>query len=319
MNRQVIEELSDMTTHRLPTTPLPGAKLRGLERIVPAERAIEGGGFEVFRPFPTAALDLLDPFLLLDEMARKYTPPGSPPVGAPDHPHRGFETVTYMLAGEAEHRDSAGNQGIIGPGDVQWMTAGDGIVHSEMPSERFQTEGGLSHGLQLWINLPSEAKRAAPRYQALPAAELATAEGAGWHAFVVAGELLGVKGPAESHTPVGYARLTVKPGANLDIDVADGNTAAIYSFAGSSTVGAAADRLDAHHIAIFERSTGAIRVAVDAEAAEPLDAIVLTGKPLNEPIARYGPFVMNTKSEILEAIDDFNAGRMGSIPAIGTL
>ena len=115
-------------------SPSHGVKLRGLERIVAAQRAVEGGGFEVFRPFPTDVLDLLDPFLLLDEMAPKYTPPGSAPIGAPDHPHRGFETVTYMLAGEAEHRDSAGNQGIIGPGDVQWMTAGDGIVHSEMPS-----------------------------------------------------------------------------------------------------------------------------------------------------------------------------------------
>ena len=299
-------------------TTTPTTTARPLDRIVTSQRAIEGGGFEVFRPFPTAELDLLDPFLLLDEMAPKYTPPGSDPIGAPDHPHRGFETVTFILAGEAEHRDSAGNHGVIGPGDVQWMTAGDGIVHSEMPSERFQTEGGYSHGLQLWVNLPRESKRATPRYQALPADRLTTTEGEGWRAVVVAGELFGVVGPAESHTPVGYARLTVEPGTELAIDVADGHTAAVYAFAGSGTVGPEAHRLDAHQLAIFQRSSGAIVLSA-APDGEALDTIVLTGPPLNEPVARYGPFVMNTKSEIREAIEDFNAGRMGSIPAVGTL
>ncbi len=290
---------------------------RPLATIVSAIQAIEGGGFEVYRPFPTTALDQLDPFLLLDEMGPKDSPPGAA-VGAPDHPHRGFETVTYIIEGEVEHRDSAGNHGIIGPGDVQWMTAGDGIVHSEMPSSRIQTEGGRGHGLQLWVNLPREHKRATPRYQGLPAAELASASGEGWSAVVVAGNLFGVTGPAESHTPIGYARITVEPGARLEIPVENGHTAALYAFEGAAVVSPDADALGEHQLAIFERTSGDVVVEVPADAAQALEAIVLTGEPINEPVARYGPFVMNTESEIREAIDDFNHGRMGAIPAVGT-
>ena len=184
---------------------------RRVDRVVPAASTTEGGGFEVFRPFPGPAVDWLDPFLLLDEMAPNRHEPGEA-VGAPAHPHRGFETVTYVLRGEVEHRDSAGNHGLIGPGDVQWMTAGDGIVHSEMPSTRMQTEGGIGHGLQLWVNLPAALRRTTPRYQALTASDIPTASGDGWTAEVVAGSMLGVHGPAETHTPIGYAQLTVSPG-----------------------------------------------------------------------------------------------------------
>lgn len=289
---------------------------RRLDRIVPASRAIEGGGFEVFRPFPTPALEWVDPFLLLDEMAPTVHQPGEA-VGAPDHPHRGFETVTYLLQGEVEHRDSAGNHGVIGPGDVQWMTAGDGIVHSEMPSKRIQTEGGPGHGLQLWVNLPAELRRTTPRYQALPAAELASVEGDGWTAEVVAGSMLGGHGPARTHTPIGYARVTIQPEATLEIPVADGETALVYAFAGRGAVGKDEQRLDAHHLAVFDRAGGDIVLTVPDDASAPLDTIVLTGEPIAEPVARYGPFVMNTMAEIEEAIHDFNAGRMGSIPATG--
>ncbi len=289
---------------------------RRLDRVIPASRTIEGGGFEVFRPFPTPALEWVDPFLLLDEMAPTYHQPGEA-VGAPDHPHRGFETVTYILEGEVEHRDSAGNHGVIGPGDVQWMTAGDGIVHSEMPSERIQTQGGPGHGLQLWVNLPAQLRRTAPRYQALPAGELASAEGDGWTADVVAGSMFGTEGPAETHTPIGYARITIQPGANLRIPVSDGHTALVYAFAGSGTVGDDGEGLDAHHLAIFDRAGGDIVLSVPDGADAPLDGIVLTGEPIAEPMARYGPFVMNTMDEIEEAVHDYNAGRMGSIPATG--
>ncbi len=271
----------------------------------------------MFRPFPTPALEWVDPFLLLDEMAPTVHQPGEA-VGAPDHPHRGFETVTYILEGEVEHRDSAGNHGVIGPGDVQWMTAGDGIVHSEMPSERIQTEGGPGHGLQLWVNLPAELRRTAPRYQALSAARLASAGGEGWSAEVVAGSMLGADGPAETHTPIGYARVTIRPGATLRIPVVDGQTALVYAFAGRGTVGEDEQPLDAHHLAVFDRSGGDIVLTVPEDAGGPLDTIVLTGEPIAEPVARYGPFVMNTMAEIEEAIHDFNAGRMGSIPASGT-
>ncbi len=301
---------SEMTTITHPS--------RRLSQIIRATSTMEGAGFEVYRPFPTHTLDWLDPFLLLDEVAPNVRPPGKA-VGAPPHPHRGFETVTYILEGEVEHRDSAGNEGLIGRGDVQWMTAGDGIVHSEMPSERIQTEGGVGHGLQLWVNLPAELRRTAPKYQALPAGQIASARGDGWKAEVVAGSMFGVEGPAETHTPVGYARLTIQPGTNVQIPVADGHTAAVYAFSGSGTVGDDDQPLTPQHLAIFERSTGHIAIAVLAKADRPLDCMVLTGEPIDEPMVRYGPFVMNTTAELEEAIDDYNAGRMGSLAATGTL
>lgn len=298
-----------MSTSTTPTRPL--------DRIVAARRTLEGGGFEVYRTFPTTALDWLDPFLLLDEMAPVHHQPGQEAIGAPPHPHRGFETVTYVLKGEVEHRDSAGNHGLIGPGDVQWMTAGDGIVHSEMPSARIQTEGGVGHGLQLWVNLPASLRRANPRYQAITSDRIPSVPGDGWRAEVVAGSVLGVDGPAETRTPIGYARVTVQPGASLRIPLDDGHTAAVYAFAGSGRVGASSEVLSAQHLAVFERSVGDIVLSVADDAPYPLDTIVLTGEPIGEPMARYGPFVMNTADEIDQAIADFNAGRMGSIPAAG--
>jgi redox-sensitive bicupin YhaK (pirin superfamily) len=292
--------------------------VRPLERIVAAQSTLEGGGFEVYRPFPTPAADWFDPFLLLDEMAPNYQEPGEA-VGAPPHPHRGFETVTYILRGEVEHTDSAGNHGIIGPGDVQWMTAGDGIVHSEMPSERIQTEGGYGHGLQLWVNLPASLRRTTPNYQALPANTIKTTSGNGWRAEVVAGSLFGVTGPAKTRTPIGYARLTAEPGTTVRIPVADGHTALVYAFSGRAVVGDTDVALEAQHLAVFEQSSGAVVVSVPEDAPQSFDCLLLTGEPIGEPMARYGPFVMNTRAELSEAVEDFNAGRMGSIAATGTV
>ncbi|MEO1055481.1 MAG: pirin family protein [Actinomycetota bacterium] len=295
------------------TTAASTTSSRGITAVVPARQATEGAGFQVYRPFPTDALDLLDPFLLLDEMAPGYQPPGSM-VGAPDHPHRGFETVTYVLEGEVEHRDSAGNHGIIYQGDVQWMTAGDGIVHSEMPSERIQREGGRGHGLQLWVNLPSEHKRTRPRYQAISANDTPVVERDGVRVDVVAGELLGVNGPAHTHTPVTFARLRIEPGATARLPLPDGHAAALYSVAGAALIRERA--LGEHELVVFDRYGGDLVITVD-DQMPPLDAFVLAGEPIGEPVARYGPFVMNTREEIIEAIEDFDAGRMGSIPASG--
>jgi len=291
-------------------------QVRPVDRIVPATLTVEGAGFEVYRPFPSAAVDFIDPFLLLDELAPAYQSPGAM-VGAPDHPHRGFETVSYSLEGEVEHRDSAGHHGLIGPGDVQWMTAGDGIVHSEMPSERLQTEGGRAHGLQVWVNLPAALKRTRPKYQAIGKDRIVTVAGDGWKAEVVAGSMLGVVGPAETNSPVGYARVTIEPGTELRLPVAAGHTALVYAFNGSGIVGGTDEPIDAHQLAVFERSEGDVLLSVANDATSPLDTIVLTGQPLNEPVARYGPFVMNTRAELMEAIEDYQAGRMGSIPASG--
>ena len=167
---------------------------RPLSRIVATAKTIEGGGFTVNRSFPTSHVEQLDPFLLLDEVGPVIREPGEA-IGAPPHPHRGFETVTYILQGEVEHKDSAGNQGLIETGGVQWMTAGDGVVHSEMPSARTLTEGGTGHAVQIWVNLPSTLRRTTPRYQSLPNHQLATTSGDRWDAVVIAGSVLGVDGP----------------------------------------------------------------------------------------------------------------------------
>ncbi|MEM1335843.1 MAG: pirin family protein [Actinomycetota bacterium] len=290
------------------------ATVRTVERIVTAVTTLEGGGFEVHRPFPTPKLDWLDPFLLLDEMAPTTYAPGEA-VGAPAHPHRGFETVTYILRGEAEHRDSMGNHGVIGPGDVQWMTAGDGIIHSEMPSERVQAEGGVGHGIQLWVNLPASLRRTAPAYQSIPTATIPEASGVGWTARVIAGEFRGIQGPARTHTPVGIAHVTIEPGTRLDVPVVGTHTAALHVLHGKARLGGR--HVVAQQLAVFARDGDGISIEVPAGAARAFDALVLTGEPIGEPIARYGPFVMNTDAEIAEALADFQAGRLGTIPATG--
>ncbi len=286
---------------------------RPLTSTVAAIHTLEGGGFSVYRPFPTGSLEMLDPFLLLDEMGPTTYRPGEA-KGAPDHPHRGFETVTYLLSGEVEHRDSNGGHGIIGTGDVQWMTAGDGIVHSEMPSTRIQAEGGTVHGFQIWVNLPQESKRAHPRYQGVTANGLGRAAGNGWQARVIAGSLLGASGPATPTTPVVMAHLTLEPGATIDLDLPESHNVGLYAFGGSGRV--ADNPLPTQHLAVAGPGQGAFSLTADTSSGRPLDVLVLAGEPLGEPVARYGPFVMNTKQELIEAFDDFQAGRMGRIVAI---
>jgi redox-sensitive bicupin YhaK (pirin superfamily) len=276
--------------------------------VVDAVETLEGGGFLVHRPFPKATLDMIDPFLLLDEMGPADVAPGEA-VGAPDHPHRGFETVTYMLEGEFEHRDSAGHHGVINTGDVQWMTAGSGVVHSEMPGARIQRDGGRSHGLQLWVNLPRAAKMTAPRYQDLRAADIPTVERDGVVAKVIAGEALGVVGPANTHVPILYVHAHVDAGATLDLAVQRGSNAFAYVLSGSGEFGPDARSARQSQLVTFGAGD-TVRVRGGAAGVE---VIVLAGQPLREPVVRYGPFVMNTKNEIVEAFDDYQSGRMGRI------
>ena len=253
---------------------------------------------------------MVDPFLLLDEMGPTEVAPGEA-VGAPDHPHRGFETVTYMLEGEFEHRDSAGHHGVIHTGDVQWMTAGSGVVHSEMPGARMQREGGRSHGLQLWVNLPRADKMTPPRYQDLRAADIPTVERDGVSVKVIAGDALGVVGPASTHVPILYVHAHVDAGATLDLaGRADANVFAYVSTGdGPSSV-----RRTRRPRTCAARAFGPVATACASAAAPTASrSIVLAGRPLREPVVRYGPFVMNTKAEIIEAFDDYQSGRMGQI------
>ncbi|MGI9603489.1 MAG: pirin family protein [Acidimicrobiales bacterium] len=294
--------------------------IRPVAGVLDAPYTLEGAGFGVYRPFPQPSLSLLDPFLLLDEMEPTEHAPGAA-QGAPDHPHRGFETVTYVLEGEVEHADSKGNRDVIGPGDVQWMTAGSGVVHSEMPSARLQTEGGRVHGFQLWVNLPAAAKMIDPTYQSIRAADIPRLEGDGWVARIVAGTVAGTTGPASTRTPIGYAHVTIEPGSTMTLDVPADHRAAAYVFAGRAiTSDRTADGttdgtvVEARRLVVYDIADGAIQLQVGR--GEPaVEALVLSGRPLDEPVARHGPFVMNTRQQLIEAFDDYQSGRMGRIEA----
>jgi redox-sensitive bicupin YhaK (pirin superfamily) len=280
---------------------------REVTKIVTAHRQREGGGFVVRRPFPGNGLRYADPFLLLDEMGPVEYGPGEP-VGAPDHPHRGFETVTYMLAGEMEHEDSAGHRGRLGSGDVQWMTAGRGIVHSEMPSRAMRERGGKMHGFQIWVNLPARDKMMAPRYQEIPRGaipEAATADGKA-SVHVLAGEALGAKAVIETRTPICYLHWIFSPGAAVDVPVPPDHAAYVYVFEGAVRVGGR--EVEDGQLAVLGEGN-----SVHFETDKSAHSLLLTGVPLREPVVQYGPFVMNTEREIAEAIDDYRAGRLGEI------
>lgn len=278
-------------------------------------RTLEGAGFRVRRPFPTMQLDHFGPFLLLDEMGPADNAPGEA-KGAPDHPHRGFETVTYMLDGELEHKDSVGNRGIILPGDVQWMTAGAGIVHSEMPSASIMERGGRTHGFQLWVNLPANAKMRRPRYQELTRDEFPVVDLDGGKLVVVSGNAFGARGPAETHVPITYAHLLLDANGDIQMDLDPTLVAFVYVFRGSGAVGTPPVSVRGGDAVLFDESKGTIRVAA-ADAG--LEAMVGAGPRLNDPVVRYGPFVMNTRAEIAQAIFDYQSGQMGSIEPEGSL
>lgn len=276
-------------------------RARSVTQVVTARRQLEGAGFSVRRPFPTPSLSDVDPFLLVDEMGPSDYAPGEA-VGAPDHPHRGFETVTYVLEGELEHRDSAGHAGRLGPGDVQWMTAGAGVVHSEMPSAAILRDGGRVHGFQVWVNLPAADKMVPPRYQEIRGSSIPVVEPApGARIRVVAGTAAGVVGAVTTHTPVTYLHVTLAPGARFRQPVPSAHNAMSYTFAGDGD----------GELAVFAPDGDTVEIVNNGQSVREL--LLLTGLPLHEPVARYGPFVMSTQAEIRQAIDDFQAGRMGVI------
>ncbi|HKJ72096.1 MAG TPA: pirin family protein [Gammaproteobacteria bacterium] len=285
---------------------------RPLAQRVTAGRTVEGAGFPVRRPFPGHGLQMVDPFLLLDEMGPTDWGPGEA-QGAPDHPHRGFETVTYMLDGRFEHRDSFGFSGQLGPGDVQWMTAGAGVVHSEMPEEGLRRDGGRVHGVQLWVNLPAADKWVQPRYQDTPAARIPEVSGEWGRARIIAGEALGASAVIETRIPILYLHLTVEPGGEVAVDVPTDYQGFVYPLAGSGDVAVAGERLADGELGLLGDGDR-VRLGAPADASAPADCLLLAGRPLGEPVARYGPFVMTTREEIEQAFRDFRDGRMGAIP-----
>lgn len=287
---------------------------RTLAGIVNSIETLEGGGFLVRRPFPKASFSEFDPFLLLDEMGPMDVGPGQA-KGAPDHPHRGFETVTYMLSGEMEHKDSRGHSGRLTPGDVQWMTAGAGVIHSEMPSKEFLRSGGRMHGFQLWVNLPKRDKMTKPRYQEIPGTQIPKAISPDGlvNVAVIAGEAMGEKAVIETRTPIIYLHYQIKPGGVATQVVPRGYNAFAYVIDGEGLFGTEAERAGDGHMVLFAADGDEVRIENPSDAKSTLEVLLIAGVPLNEPVARYGPFVMNTEAEIRQAFQDYQLGRMGTI------
>ena len=291
---------------------------RRVRSVTTAPAGLEGEGFPVRRAFQGVDLAELDPFVHLDQMGEVEYAPGEP-KGTPWHPHRGFETVTYMIDGTFEHQDSNGGGGVITNGDTQWMTAGAGILHIERPPERLVASGGLFHGLQLWVNLPRAQKWAPPRYQDLRAGEvgLIASHDGGALVRVIAGEVAGHSGPGSTYTPVTMVHATVSPGARLELPWRSDYNALLYVLAGAGTVGEERHPIRTGQLAVFGPGHAlAAEAASSQESRSPqLEVLVLGGRPISEPVAWLGPFVMNTRDEVIQAYEDYRAGRLGSIPA----
>ncbi|MEU4196059.1 pirin family protein [Kribbella sp. NPDC026611] len=312
--------VSDITVLPRVHQPDPAvARERAVKSVTSAPSGYEGEGFPVRRAFAGVDLRDLDPFIHMDQMGEVEYAPGEP-KGTPWHPHRGFETVTYMLDGIMEHQDSNGGGGVISNGDTQWMTAGSGLLHIETPPEHLVLSGGLFHGIQLWVNLPKAQKWAPPRYQDIrggDAALLSTADG-GALIRVIAGSVDGHDGPGSTHTPITLVHATVSPGAELVLPWQPEYNALVYVLAGQGTVGAERRPFRKGQLAVFgPGDTIRAQAAPTQPQAEPnLDVLIIGGRPIREPIAMAGPFVMNTRAEVVQAFEDFQAGKLGSIPAV---
>jgi quercetin 2,3-dioxygenase len=305
------------TLDRVPLVPAE-ARFRRVRGVSAAPGGLEGEGFPVRRAFAGVDLADLDPFVHMDQMGEVEYAPGEP-KGTPWHPHRGFETVTYIIDGIFEHQDSNGGGGTITNGDTQWMTAGAGILHIERPPEHLVVSGGLFHGIQLWVNLPKAEKWAPPRYQDLRATEvsLLSSPDAGALVRVIAGEVAGHAGPGQTYTPMTMLHVSLAPGAMLELPWRADFNALAYVLAGSGSAGVERVVVSTGQLVAFGPGD-AIRLEASKgqESRSPqLEVLLLGGRPIKEPVAWYGPFVMNTKDELLQAFEDYQAGKLGTIPA----
>ena len=308
----------DLST--LPRIPVPDPTLtreRQVVSVTTAPSGFEGEGFPVRRAFAGMSLADLDPFVHMDQMGEVDYAPGEP-KGTPWHPHRGFETVTYMVDGTFAHQDSQGGGGLITDGATQWMTAGGGILHIETPPEELVVSGGLFHGIQLWVNLPAKDKMIPAAYQGLEAdavALLSSPDG-GCLMRVIAGELGGLRGPGSTHTPMALMHATLFPGALLQLPWNRDFNALVYVLTGTGRAGQDRRPVERGQLVAFGPGDWMVVRADDRQDSrtEHLELLVLGGQPIGEPVAHYGPFVMNTRDEIMQALEDFQAGRLGTIP-----
>jgi redox-sensitive bicupin YhaK (pirin superfamily) len=290
---------------------------RPVRRVTTGPRGFEGEGFPVVRAFAGVPMSELDPFVHMDQMGEvDYAP--YEPRGTNWHPHRGFETVTYMIDGTFQHQDSHGGGGVINNGATQWMTAGSGILHIETPPEELVVSGGIFHGLQLWVNLPGKDKFSAPRYQAIEGGDagLVTSADAGALVRIIAGSIDGHSGPGSTHTPITVAHASVQPGAQLSLPWNAEYNALGYVLSGRGFAGAENRPVHSGQLVVFgpgDRIT--FRADDQQDSHKPtLELYLLGGQPIREPVAHYGPFVMNTREELIKAIEDYQAGRLGVIP-----
>jgi redox-sensitive bicupin YhaK (pirin superfamily) len=308
-----------LTLPRVPRPEAAFARPRAVRSITTAPRGFEGEGFPVRRAFQGVDLADLDPFIHLDQMGEVEYAPGEP-KGTPWHPHRGFETVTYMLDGSLRHADTHGGGGLISDGDTQWMTAGSGLLHIEAPPEEVVMRGGLFHGFQLWVNLPAAKKWSTPRYQDLGARDttLLTSHDGGAILRLIAGDLAGHTGPGSTHTPITLLHATLEPDARVSLPWRREFNALAYVLAGRGTVGTDRRPIEMGQLALFGPGDTIDLAATSSQEtrAPKLDVLLLGGLPIQEPVAWYGPFVMNTRAELQQAFDDFQAGKLGRIPAL---
>jgi redox-sensitive bicupin YhaK (pirin superfamily) len=309
--------VADLTVLRRIKAPGLGDQPRPVRQVSTAPQGFEGEGFPVRRAFAGIDLRELDPFIMMDQMGEVDYAPGEP-KGTPWHPHRGFETVTYIIDGQFDHQDSHGGGGTITNGDTQWMTAGSGLLHIEAPPEWLVQKGGLFHGIQLWVNLPREEKLTDPRYQDIRSGEvgLATTPDAGVLVRVIAGEVDGLAGPGATHTPMSLVHATLEPGARLELPWPVDFNALVYVLSGHGSVGTDRQPIRTGQAAVLGAGDF---LTVDAAPRQDgrtpaLDVVVVGGRPIREPLAWAGPFVMNTKAEVLQAYEDFQRGSFGHIP-----
>ncbi|MGE2726254.1 pirin family protein [Mycolicibacterium pulveris] len=299
------------------TAPSPSDTERPVRSVTTGPRGYEGEGFPVVRAFAGVSAADLDPFVHMDQMGEVEYEPGEP-RGTDWHPHRGFETVTYMIDGRFAHQDSHGGGGLITDGATQWMTAGSGILHIETPPAELVESGGLFHGVQLWVNLPRRDKFATPRYQAIEGndVKLLSSDDGGALVRVIAGDVDGHRGPGVTHTPIALVHTTIQPGARLDLPWRRDFNALVYVLSGRGTVGPAAQPIRQGQLAVLglgDRISVAADDTQDSHRAA-LEVLVLGGRPIREPVIQYGPFVMNTKAELIQALEDYQAGKFGAVP-----
>ena len=312
-NQNIIKDMKHQAVTLDSDYSVNNKSIRSVLQIIKSETTQDGEGVTLKRSFPNSFISEFDPFLLLDEIGPTDIKPGKQ-KGFPNHPHRGFETVTYLLEGKFEHKDSQGHIGTISAGDVQWMTAGSGVIHSEMPEKEFSKNGGRLHGFQLWVNLPKRNKMMKPRYQEMSQSKIptGTTENDDVTVKVIAGESLGAKAVIDTITPIIYLHFKLEPGSRIIQPVPENYNVFAYVIKGKGAFEQNNNKMvEKGNLIIFEKDGKAAYIQAIDDSQMPLELLLIGGIPLREPIARYGPFVMNTQQEIYQALEDYRNGKLG--------